>query len=1012
VITPRQTRLVRVADLHAFRRAIVQLAAGDAVVVVPTRAAARQLARRSASSVPEDRAPTFATRDELYEQLRLRLPDPPRLVTPLEREVIAQAAARAAAATGIEVSFRLRPGLIAEMLRFYDHLRRQMQQVDRFQELIEDALGGSGIPASPGIPAIHDTIDRGAERLHRQTQFLAETFREYERRLDASGGCDEHTLRDRLIAVAAAGPVRHVVVTLADWIADPDGLFVSDFDLLARIPGLEAIDIVATESTLASGFHERIREWWPGLDEAKGLGSRDSGFVAPRPVLLTPPIGQIPPQIPNPKSQIPSEVWWVHRDREEELVAVARRLHADHRRGEAVPHARIAVVFKRPLPYVYLATEVFGSAGLPFQVFDAIPLAAQPTSAAVDVILDAVTSDFNRSTLVALLRSPHLRFQTDDGSAVTAESIAALDRALSDLRYLGGRERLQEIAEHDPRPAARADVVPALHAAAAAACELAPLAAAHSASEQIARLLTFWSAHARTPDGRDPFASRERRARTAIVETLTRLADAHRAQDDPAWTIDDLIAAVRRLIEAQTFIPDSNTDGVAFVDDRAARYGDFDDVAIVGVVDGEWPERPHRNIFYPSRLLKSLGWPSEADRRRGADARFLDLLSAASRRTTVSTFTLDDDALVMRSMQLDEIPRARLSTVSADPIDARVFADEALSLEPLDVESYVASIGPGTDASETRAWTELRTTRGPGERAQFHGSIGAQTPRPWSVSALETYLSCPFKFFAQHLLKLEEEPDDEEVMDPRRQGQFVHQVFEDFFREWQTSGRRNITAGNLDAARALFVTVVDRALERLPAAEAGLERTRLLGSPAAAGLGEAVLRMEAERPTAVVERLLEQRLDGRFRIATANGDRTIALKGKADRIDLLADGTFRLIDYKLGWPPDRGKALQLPIYGICAEQHLAAASPTGGGRSWRLGEAAYVAFKGPRRIVPLYNASSASHRDATLADAQQRLADTVDAIDRGEFPPTPDDVFLCETCSFASVCRKDYVGDV
>ena len=48
----------------------------------------------------------------------------------------------------------------------------------------------------------------------------------------------------------------------------------------------------------------------------------------------------------------------------------------------------------------------------------------------------------------------------------------------------------------------------------------------------------------------------------------------------------------------------------------------------------------------------------------------------------------------------------------------------------------------------------------------------------------------------------------------------------------------------------------------------------------------------------------------------------------------------------------------------------------------------------------------------TLAKAAVRLVETVDAIGRGEFPPTPDDVWRCETCSFASVCRKDYVGDV
>src|SRR6185503_12593419 len=134
-------------------------------------------------------------------------------------------------------------------------------------------------------------------------------------------------------------------------------------------------------------------------------------------------------------------------------------------------------------------------------------------------------------------------------------------------------------------------------------------------------------------------------------------------------------------------------------------------------------------------------------------------------------------------------------------------------------------------------------------------------------------LGCPFRFFAQHVLKLEEEPDDEEVMDPRRQGQFMHHVFEEFFRAWQAAGHRAITPANLDAARELFTTVVDRALESLPPAEGALERTRLLGSPAAAGLGEAVFRMEAERPAGVVERLLEHRLSGQFTIDTEQGRR-------------------------------------------------------------------------------------------------------------------------------------------
>jgi RecB family exonuclease len=300
----------------------------------------------------------------------------------------------------------------------------------------------------------------------------------------------------------------------------------------------------------------------------------------------------------------------------------------------------------------------------------------------------------------------------------------------------------------------------------------------------------------------------------------------------------------------------------------------------------------------------------------------------------------------------------------------------------------------------------MRASRSPGEADAFHGQTGPLPQKTWSVSALETYLGCPFKFFAQYVIRLEEEPEDEEIMDPRTQGQFVHEVFEAFFKRWQREGHQAITPETIGTARTLFREVVEEFLARLSETEAALERTRLLGSPAAAGLGEAVFRMEAERPVPVIARLLEHRLKDEFAFETADGPRRLSINGKADRIDLLADGTFRVIDYKMGWPPNRTRALQLPIYGLCAEQSLKGHL----GRQWTLGEAAYLAFKGPKRVVGLF--TSADDRTKVLADAQQRLADTIDAINAGHFPPAPDDVYRCETCTFAAVCRKDYVGDV
>jgi RecB family exonuclease/inactivated superfamily I helicase len=989
VITPRRTRLVRAADLHAFRAAAAELstvgglaAVRARAVVVPTRAAARQLRTsiENRAAHPVVVLPDFVTRDQLYDRLHARLAAPPRRLSPQEREAMMHAAAVVARESGAPPPFNIRSGLIAEIVRFYDQLRRQGQGIARFEELLVDALDRDA------------ELDRGATRMLEQTRFLAATYRGYERMVAASGALDEHALRERLLTSEPSRPLRHLVVTVGDWIADPDGLYKVDFDLIGRLPELETIDIVATRRQLASGFHERIRDWLPEIEEA------DSADLAPtRP--------REPPRLATP-TEVRSGPLFVRRDREEELVAIARRIKGA-RRFRNVPAAvhpldRTAVVFRRPLPYLYLGRSVFGDARIPFQTLDALPLAAEPAAAALDLLIEVPASDFSRDALVALLRSPHFDFG-GDREAVTRFDITELDRTLSEVRYLGDVDRLRQMAAdwgaaRDGRSPSRAAALRALRPALNAAEALQPLAVRAPASMHLRRIIECLEMYGRTPAAEAPGATRQLRAQAAIFALLEALATARAAYDDAAVTIEDLAPDIRRWIEGETFAPALGGHGLHLLDAQAARYGDFDDLFVVGLVEGEWPERPRRNIFYPPALLAALGWPSEKDRRGAATGAFLDLIASPASRVALSTFTLDDDALVEPSSLADEAAAAGLAVAEESPEPPlRVFVDEALSLEPIALDALDAA---------PRDWAAFRLSRTPGVDPRFHGAAGPQASRPLSVSAIETYLSCPFKFFAQRVLRLEEEPDDEEVMDPKRQGRFVHEVFERFFAEWQARGHRAITPADLDTARALFANVVDQQVAGLSEAEAALERTRLLGSPVAAGLGEVVFRMEAERPIDVAERLIEYALEGEFDFEGPDGPRRIALRGVADRIDLLADGTLRLVDYKLSSAPSRSRALQLPIYGLCAEQRLRGHS----GRSWTLGEAAYIAFRGSRRVTPLFTVRAG--RDEVLAEAQKRLVAAVDAIEAGRFPPTPTDVFICSFCGYASVCRKDYVGDV
>ena len=242
-------------------------------------------------------------------------------------------------------------------------------------------------------------------------------------------------------------------------------------------------------------------------------------------------------------------------------------------------------------------------------------------------------------------------------------------------------------------------------------------------------------------------------------------------------------------------------------------------------------------------------------------------------------------------------------------------------------------------------------------------------------------------------------------MNPRQQGQFVHKVFEVFFSTLACAGHGAITPQTLDDAREVFTAVVEatarhiargRGRARADAAARLVRRRRTWrsrdahGGRASGPRGRAAARAPARW----------RRDDSRRRRVRAS----IALRGKADRIDLLEDGTFRLVDYKLGWPPQRARALQLPIYAIAAR--AAAARTTGTDLDARRGGLPRVQGTEARR-----RRSSASRPIATRCWAMRSSASPTRWMpsQRGEFPPRPDDVFLCEHCSFATVCRKDYV---
>jgi RecB family exonuclease len=973
---------VRVPDLQAFRRAVVTLAtagspidARDRIVVVPTHAAASLLVRTIedvvlSASAPALVLPDLVTPRELVSRLGERLRDVRPALTPGEREVLLGVACRAAAAQGMEPPFRLRPGLVAEILHLYDDLKRRQNDVDDFERR---ALG----VLEPGAAS-----DRGAERLVRQTRFLVAAFRDFERR-SAECGDDEDMLRARLMTHASGRPYRHVVLTVTDESFEPYGVAPADWDLLTRIPGLERLDVVVTDTMLAGALHERIHRMLPGIEEV-----RDEAPLEQRlPVLLIPPGGG---------------AVHVARDREEEVAGVARRVKHAARHGALSSPSQAALVVRQRLPYVYVAREILRSAGIPCQMFDALPLAAEPFAAALDLVLSCASADFARVPATALLRSPHFHL-------AARSDVSALDRALAEAGYLGGIESLDRLlgvwrqsGEVRPKPDTTTRgghterAIRAGERLLAVAQELAPIRSAAPVAEHLRVLLAFLLAHESSDVPEEALRARHLRARGAVLATLVALRDAYARFDSQAVSGDEVAALVRRWIEGQTFAPRTGLDGVHVVDADSARFGQFEYVHIAGLIEDEWPDRSRRSIFYSPAILRELGWPADADRLTGARAAFADLLRLPASRLSVSTFVLEADALVSPSPLVDEVEQCGLDSLEEDPSPLRIFELEALCYDPID---------PAPLSVSAREWLDRRLRVAALPVRRFRGFTRPPAPRPYSLSALERYQDCPFKLFAADVLRLEEVPEDESTMSPRARGRFIHEVFEQFFDTWGKRGGGAITSERLDEARALMSEVAEPLLDRLPAADAALERARLFGSAISTGSVDIVLGHEASAPLDVRERWLEYRLEGEFALGSRDG-RKVALRGVADRIDLLADNRLRVVDYKSGSAPNPSRALQVAIYALCAQERLRDRD----GGVWPIAEAIYLAFSGKRSQAPVVRNGDADS-DQTLEAARTRLLHIVDRIAGGEFPPQPHDEIICDFCAYSAVCRKDYVHD-
>ncbi len=299
-----------------------------------------------------------------------------------------------------------------------------------------------------------------------------------------------------------------------------------------------------------------------------------------------------------------------------------------------------------------------------------------------------------------------------------------------------------------------------------------------------------------------------------------------------------------------------------------------------------------------------------------------------------------------------------------------------------------------------------------------------------SVSALETYAHCPFRFFASTILGLGEDFQLEERLSALRVGQLYHRVLEKYYRYMMPIfADARARSPKIEA----HLPVLERALEQtLDDLRAGLEwispvwwdslRRRAQEQLVVLIREEDDCRQRVQggswQPWFVEHRFLID-LSALLDIQMACKGARVGISGTIDRVDIVEDpasdtpDSLLIFDYKLGKEPPTlddargGRDVQMPLYLMAVRHDFPDLRLLGGGyismsgAHWRRG----IYHPGAQSLLNLRERDTVEDPSAVLKQVAAHVQESWHNIHHGRFPPDPGRAQDCDYCPYPDLCR-------
>ncbi|PWR72055.1 PD-(D/E)XK nuclease family protein [Methanospirillum lacunae] len=479
---------------------------------------------------------------------------------------------------------------------------------------------------------------------------------------------------------------------------------------------------------------------------------------------------------------------------------------------------------------------------------------------------------------------------------------------------------------------------------------------------------------------------------------------------------------------------------------------------LAGLVEGDIPRPSTRLPLLTSAESEVLGGRNLAEVISGEQYSFISAISAG-RQAYLSAPRTRSEKTLLTSPFLEEV-RQRLNYLEWNPKITRSKRNASISAgsvitkgtgcadDILDLLPVNQTYGSVAERILMEDWYRTGAPDSPYDgivsddpdiAAWLSKKFGPE--KVWAPTRLETYATCPFRFFLERVLNLFPLVEVDPSLTPAQRGTFIHETICDFFRQWSQDGPKHITRQTLPEAARLLKEIGKEKSGRYHFTSSAWHAAllSLFGTPDTSGLFDRFLMREAAREdSSLLPRFFELEIrerqdknsdekeddatreaadDHRVLLDQGEGE-PILISGRIDRVDISSDGFFAIIDYKTGgsYPSAKGikegTALQLPLYLLALEKmHESDEIPlTGIAGSYceisrRVKQTWPLLSPDQKNLISAGTSRATSGFREVILSSLEAARDCINQIRSGRFP-LPD---TCQVpyCEFSGICRFD-----